>query len=90
MNTKVIFYIVLAVLLTLIAANNRQEVPFWLFGDRSVSLLLLLAFGCVMGFIIGIVISRPRKAPPEIEDDGIIDDDEEEDTLDEEDRDYIS
>lgn len=94
MKAKLVFYIALAGLLVAVVLNNRQQVPFWFFGDRSVSLLLLMGIALVVGLAIGIAVARPRRAAPESEedDDGLAEeeDDDDEDGLDEADRDYIS
>lgn len=95
MKTKTIVYLVLAGLLAVLVLKNRQDVPFWFFGDRSIPILLLLAAALILGFGLGMAIFRSRKTHPRetMEEEDEYDEyaaEADDDGLDEADRDYIS
>lgn len=61
MSFKTIFVITVTVLVTIILMKNTDEVTFWLFGDTRVPKLAVLAVMFVLGFIVGVLVARPKK-----------------------------
>jgi len=61
MRVKTIFIIVITVLVTVILMKNMDEVSFWIFGDRTVPKLAVLATMFFIGAIVGYLIGRPRR-----------------------------
>ena len=93
MRVKTIFIIVITVLVTVILMQNMDEVNFWIFGQRSVPKLAVLGTMFFIGAVVGFLLGRPRKKairpeqqPWENEPPTALPDN----TLDEDDRDYIS
>jgi hypothetical protein len=94
MSFKTIFIITVTVLVTIVLMKNTDEVDFWLFGTTSISKLAILGVMFILGFIIGILIARPRKkavtTEPVSEDSQTPDSKEKPSSLSDEDREYIS
>jgi ABC-type Fe3+-siderophore transport system permease subunit len=67
MSFKTIFIITITVLVTIVLMKNTDEVNFWIFGDTYVSKLAILGVMFALGFIVGIMIARPRKKPVPVE-----------------------
>jgi preprotein translocase subunit SecG len=61
MNFKTVFIIIVTVLVTVVLMNNKDEVPVWLFGETYISKLAIFGVMFGLGFIIGVLIARPRK-----------------------------
>lgn len=61
MRAKTIFIIAVTVIVTVILMKNMDEVNFWIFGDRSVPKLAVLATMFFIGAVVGFLIGRPRK-----------------------------
>lgn len=97
MNIKTIFLLILAVLVTIILTKNTDEVNFWIFGQRSIPLLVVI--GCIFlaGGIAGFMIGRAGRKIISEEVSKDYNDDETENherlerkPLSDEDREYIS
>lgn len=92
MRLKTIFIIVVTVILTVIIMQNNQDVKFnILFSQVYISNLVIMAVLVVAGFILGVLVARPRKI--RIDTDHQATDHEtnpEHNTLSDEDRDYIN
>lgn len=92
MRIKTMFIILITVLLTVVIMQNTDRVRFsFLFSDFMVSKLIVLLAVAIIGFIIGVLVGRPRRKnympEPEVEVDGVK---KHPDTLSDEDRDYIN
>lgn len=62
MSFKTLVIVVLAVLITVIFMQNTDEVLFTLLWKQVfVSKLLMMLIVTVFGFIIGVIVARPRK-----------------------------
>nr|MBC7611975.1 hypothetical protein [Pseudopedobacter sp.] len=62
MSFKTIIIIILSVLITIIFMQNTDEVFFTILWKQfSVSKLLMMAIVTVFGFIIGVIVARPKK-----------------------------
>ncbi|WP_256012401.1 hypothetical protein [Desertivirga xinjiangensis] len=61
MNAKTIFIIATTALLTLILAQNADEMDFWLFGTYKFSKLVVLASVFGVGFVLGMVARSPGR-----------------------------
>ena len=61
MRAKTIFIIVITVLVTVILMKNMDEVNFWIFGNRTVPKLGVLATMFFIGAIVGFLLGRPRR-----------------------------
>lgn len=62
MSFKTLVIIILSVLITVIFMQNTDEVFFTiLWKEFSVSKLLMMAIVTVFGFIIGVIVGRPKK-----------------------------
>lgn len=91
MKIKIVVYILLTAILVFIVVQNQHRVSFWFFGKRYVSILLLMGIAAAMGLVVGAYLFRSQKSSsPTGEDDVDWPEEDEEDTLDDEDRDYIS
>lgn len=93
MRTKTIFVILITALLTVFLMVNRDPVDFdFIIGAPvPVSKLLVIGVCIVIGFILGVIVARPKKTissyDPEIEKNN---QPENTSSLSDEDRDYIS
>jgi uncharacterized integral membrane protein len=86
------FIIFITVLLTVVIMQNTDRVRFsFLFADFMVSKLVVLLAVAIIGFLIGVMVGRPRKTKympdPDVEVDGVK---QHPDTLSDEDREYIN
>lgn len=91
MKIKIVVYILLTAILVFIVVQNQHRVSFWFFGERNVSILLLMGIAAAMGLVVGAYLFHSQKSSsPTGEDDVDWPEEDEEDTLDDEDRDYIS
>ena len=92
MQIKTIFIIAITALVTLILANNTDEVNFWIFGTTYISKLTILATMFGLGFIVGFIAGRPRRRTEEHHEQEIQKnyDPEDRNMLSDEDREYIS
>ena len=92
MSFKTIFIVTITVLVTIVLMKNTDEVNFWIFGDTYVSKLAILGVMFALGFIIGVMIARPRKKPAAIEnpDESTTGPKDNPSNLSDEDREYIS
>ncbi len=92
MSIKTITIIIITVLLTAALAQNTDDVTFaFLFMNFRISKLAIMITMTVIGFILGYLVGRPKKAKFDIE--GYHDNihtKEDKNTLSDEDRDYIS
>jgi uncharacterized integral membrane protein len=91
MSIKTIFVIAVTVLLTVILMQNTDAVKFTiLFTDVQISKLVMMTGVFVTGFILGAIVTRPKKAKYDIGryHDEVHHDDP--DTLSDEDREYIN
>jgi putative membrane protein len=92
MSIKTITIIIITVLLTAALAQNTDDVTFaFLFMNFRISKLAIMIAMTVVGFILGYLVGRPKKAKFDIE--GYHDNihtKEDKNTLSDEDRDYIS
>jgi uncharacterized integral membrane protein len=92
MSIKTITIIIITVLLTAALAQNTDDVTFaFLFMNFRISKLAIMIAMTVVGFILGYLVGRPKKARFDIE--GYHDNihtKEDKNTLSDEDRDYIS
>jgi uncharacterized integral membrane protein len=72
--------------------KNTDEVRFWIFGNTYVSKPVVLGVMFALGFVIGLMIARPRKKTTMIEksNESPIDPKENSSGLSDEDREYIS
>lgn len=61
MSAKTIFIVVATILVTVILMKNMDEVNFWIFGDRSVPKLAVLATMFFIGAVVGYLLGRPKK-----------------------------
>jgi hypothetical protein len=84
--------IAITILLTVVLMQNTKEVTFTiLFSDVRMSKLTAMAIMALVGFILGYMVGRPKKAryiAPEYHEGDRDEDDS--DTLSDEDRKYIS
>jgi uncharacterized integral membrane protein len=92
MSIKTITIIVITILLTAALAQNTDDVTFiFLFMNFRISKLAIMIAMTVIGFILGYLVGRPKKARYDI---GGYHDNihnkEDKNTLSDEDRDYIS
>jgi len=92
MRIKTMFIILVTVLFTVVIMQNTDRVRFsFLFSDFMVSKLIVLLAVAIIGFIIGVLVARPRRRKympePDVEVDGVK---KNPDTLSDQDRDYIS
>ncbi|MEE1885253.1 lipopolysaccharide assembly protein LapA domain-containing protein [Pedobacter flavus] len=92
MKTKTIVTIILTALITVFLVRNDDRVDFdFFFTVISVSKLIVMAVCVVIGFIIGLLVARPKTVvstyDPKFENE---EEDLPNDTLNKEDRDYIS
>ena len=90
MSIKTIIIVVITVLLTIVLMQNTDPVKFTLlFTDIMISKLVVMAIVALVGFILGILVGRPKKKKYDIGGyhDSIHKDDP--DTLSDEDREYI-
>ncbi len=98
MSFKTIFIICAAVLITVILMQNQDEVLFKiLWKEMYISKLAMMLSLTFIGFIIGLILGRPKSKPEqkqiplEIENTGnVITNTENNSSLSDEDRDYIS
>ncbi|MBE9582877.1 hypothetical protein IM792_00310 [Mucilaginibacter sp. JRF] len=92
MSFKTIVAIIIAVLLTVVIMQNRDEVPFTiLFTSMYASKLVVMAGVAVFAFILGLIVGRPKKQKYDIEQyHDTMYNKNKPDTLSDEDRDYIS
>ncbi len=93
MSLKTIFIIIVTVLVTVVLMKNQDEVPVWLFGEARISKLAIFGVMFGLGFIIGVLIARPRKksASTEVSEENKNDvNPEKPSNLSDEDREYIS
>jgi uncharacterized integral membrane protein len=86
------FIIFITILLTVVIMQNTDRVRFsFLFSDFMVSKLIVLLAVAIIGFIIGVLVGRPRRVKympePDVEVDGVK---KRPDTLSDDDRDYIN
>ncbi|GAA3984846.1 LapA family protein [Mucilaginibacter dorajii] len=92
MSIKTITIIIITVLLTAALAQNTDDVTFaFLFMNFRISKLTIMITMTVIGFVLGYLVGRPKKAKFDIE--GYHDNihtKEDKNTLSDEDRDYIS
>jgi putative membrane protein len=92
MSIKTITIIIITVLLTAALAQNTDDVTFaFLFMNFRISKLAIMIGMTVVGFVLGYLVGRPKKAKFDIE--GYHDNihtKEDKNTLSDEDRDYIS
>lgn len=65
MSAKTIFIVVATILVTVILMKNMDEVNFWIFGDRSVPKLAVLATMFFIGAVVGYLLGRPKKKRPD-------------------------
>ncbi len=92
MRITTMLIIIITILLTIVLMQNTDPVRFTiLFTDVRMSKLSAMATTAVVGFILGYMVGRPKRAreiaPQYREDDK---DDDDFDTLSEEDRKYIT
>ncbi|GAA4907977.1 hypothetical protein GCM10023313_08580 [Mucilaginibacter defluvii] len=92
MSIKTIVAIMIAVLLTIVIMQNRDEVPFnILFTSMYASKLVVMASVAVAAFVVGVIVGRPKKQKYDIEQyHDTMYNKNKTDTLSDEDRDYIS
>ncbi len=92
MRITTMLIIIITVLLTVVLMQNTDPVRFTiLFSDVRMSKLTVMAATGVVGFILGYMVGRPKRArqiAPDYREHNSEDDDT--DTLSEEDRKYIS
>ena len=92
MRITTMLIIVITILLTIVLMQNTDPVRFTiLFSDVRMSKLAAMATTAAVGFVLGYLVGRPKRArqiAPNYREDDIEDDDP--DTLSEEDRRYIS
>ena len=92
MRIKTMFIIFITILLTVVIMQNTDRVRFsFLFSDFMVSKLIVLLAVAIIGFIIGVLVGRPRRVKympePDVEVDGVK---KHPDTLSDDDMDYIN
>lgn len=92
MRLKTIFIIIVTIILTVVIMQNNQEVKFnILFWQPYISNLIIMVVLVVTGFMLGVLVARPRKIRINTDHEAI---DHEtnspHDTLSDEDRDYIN
>jgi len=92
MSVRNIIALVIVVLLTVIIMQNTDEVKFTiLFADVYIAKVAVLTAVSVAGFILGVLVARPKNKKYDIEEyHDTVHRKEETDTLSDEDRDYIS
>lgn len=92
MSAKTIFIVILTVLVTVILMNNTEEIDFWIFGIARIPKLAILGAMFAIGFILGMIVARPRKKIiiNEHHSSPVPDQGEYRSNLSDEDRDYIS
>lgn len=62
MNFKTIFVIIITALITIFLMLNNQPVDFNLiFTTQTVSKLVVIGVCFVLGFVVGIMVARPKK-----------------------------
>ncbi|MBS1501573.1 MAG: LapA family protein [Bacteroidetes bacterium] len=92
MRIRTMVIIIITVLLTVVVMQNTDEVAFkFLFARFYLSKLVMLLVAAFIGFLVGVLISRPGKpryVPGQAQDSAP--DKKALNTLSEEDRDYIS
>jgi NADH:ubiquinone oxidoreductase subunit 6 (subunit J) len=67
MSFKTIIIIVLAVLITVIFMQNTDQVMFTLlWKEIYVSKLIMMLIVTVFGFIIGVIVARPKRKKKEV------------------------
>lgn len=65
MNFKTIFIIAVTVLVTIVLMQNRDEVLFTvLWKEIYVSKLIMMLALTFVGFLIGLIVGRPKKKTP--------------------------
>lgn len=94
MKVKTFFVILVTVLITIILMKNSEEVEFWFFGLVKMPKLAMLGGMLIIGFIIGLLVARPKRRKVIINDHSTGPEDEPDSNrqggLSEEDREYIS
>ncbi len=95
MSFKTIFIIATTALLTLILANNTDEIDFWIFGNAQVPKLAVMGAMFVLGLLLGYLTGKPVKKEIIYQDESaqLPEADEPQprrNTLSDEDREYIS
>jgi len=92
MRITTMLIIVITILLTIVLMQNTDPVRFTiLFSDVRMSKLAAMATTAAVGFVLGYLVGRPKRArqiAPNYREEDLEDDDP--DTLSEEDRRYIS
>ena len=92
MRITTMLIIVITILLTIVLMQNTDPVRFTiLFSDVRMSKLAAMATTAAVGFVLGYLVGRPKRArqiAPNYREEDLADDDP--DTLSEEDRRYIS
>jgi uncharacterized membrane protein YciS (DUF1049 family) len=92
MRIKTMVIIIITVLLTVVIMQNTDDMLFkFLFAKFYASKLVVMLIVAIIGFIIGVLISRPGKPkyiPGQVEEPGNLK--KKSDTLSDEDRDYIN
>ena len=92
MRTTTMLIIFITILLTVVLMQNTNAVTFTiLFTDVRLSKLTVMASTTAVGFVLGYMVGRPKRAryiAPEYRENDT--DDNDSDTLSEEDRKYIS
>jgi len=92
MRIKTIVIILITVLLTVVLMQNKDNVDFsFLWATFRISKLLILALVAAVGFILGLLVGRPKKVK-RLGGDAVDNDTEksETNTLSNEDKDYIN
>lgn len=92
MSIKNIFALIIVVLLTIVIMQNTDEVKFTiLFSDVFLPKVAVMTAVSVAGFILGVLVGRPKNKKYDIEDyHDKLQKNEDPKTLSDEDRDYIS
>ena len=92
MSIKTITIVIITILLTAALAQNTDNVTFaFLFMSFRVSKLAIMITMTLVGFVLGFMVGRPKKAKYDIEAyHDNIHQKEDKNTLSDEDRDYIS
>lgn len=92
MKTKTIFIILITIILTVFLMVNRDPVDFdFIIGSPvPVSKLLVIGVCILIGFILGVLVARPRKTVSSYDTEIEKNNPNNTSTLSDEDRDYIS
>lgn len=60
MKPKTIIFIIIIILITIITTQNIKTIPFWLFTEFNVPLIILIGVSVILGFLLGLLYPKIR------------------------------